>query len=85
MGTEQRQQSDSGEQQQSASGQLTEKPEVTDEHKEMAKKMAESYDEQRPTTKMPGTGGGVAGTAINEWLDDEGNPKFSEESKNDDA
>ncbi len=63
----------------------TEKPEVTDEHKEKAKKMAEAYEDDRPTTKMPGTGGAVAGTAVNEWLDDEGNPKYSEESKKDEA
>ncbi len=56
----------------------TEKPDVTEEHKETAKEMAKAYDEQRPTTKMPGTGGAVAGTAINEWLDDEGNPKYGD-------
>jgi hypothetical protein len=58
----------------------TEKPEVKDEHKEKAKEMAKDYDDQRPTVKMPGTGGAVAGTAVNEWLDDEGNPKFSDKS-----
>ena len=30
---------------------------------------------------MPGTDGAVAGTAVNEWLDDDGNPKFSDISK----
>lgn len=58
----------------------TEKPEVTDEHREKAKEMYKSYEEDRPTTKMPGTGGAVAGTAVNDWLDDDGNPKFSKES-----
>lgn len=55
----------------------TEKPEVTDEHREKAKEMHKAYEEERPTTKMPGTGGAVAGTAVNDWLDDDGNPKYS--------
>ena len=60
---------------------LTEKPEVTDEHRAEAKKMKEAYEEDRPTLTMPGTNGAVAGTAVNEWLDDDGNPKFSDISK----
>ncbi|WP_326548188.1 hypothetical protein QGN32_08790 [Mycolicibacterium sp. ND9-15] len=58
----------------------TDKPEVTDEHREKAKEMHKAYEEDRPTTKMPGTGGAVAGTAVNDWLDDDGNPRFSKES-----
>ncbi|BBY44389.1 hypothetical protein MCEL_26840 [Mycolicibacterium celeriflavum] len=58
----------------------TEKPDVTDEHRDKAKEMHKAYEEDRPTTKMPGSGGAVAGTAVNDWIDDEGNPKFSEES-----
>jgi hypothetical protein len=50
--------------------QRTEKPEVTDEHKAQAKKMVESYDEDRPTTTLPGTGGAVSGTAVTDWVDD---------------
>jgi hypothetical protein len=49
----------------------TEKPEVTDEHTEKAKEMAKAYDEERPTTTLPGSGGTVAGTAVNDWVDDE--------------
>ena len=59
----------------------TEKPEVTDEHKEKAKEMRKDYEEDRPTITMPGTDGAVSGTAVNDWVDDDGNPKFSEESK----
>jgi hypothetical protein len=59
----------------------TEKPEITDEHKEKAKEMRKDYEEDRPTISMPGTDGAVSGTAVNEWVDDDGNPKFSEESK----
>ena len=59
----------------------TEKPEVTDEHEEKAKEMRKEYVEQRPTVIMPGSGGTVAGTAVNEWLEDDGSPKFGDESE----
>jgi hypothetical protein len=60
---------------------LTEKPEVTDEHQEKAQEMRKEYVEQRPTVIMPGSGGTVAGTAVNEWLDDDGSTKFGDESE----
>ncbi len=50
--------------------QRTEKPEVTDEHRAQAKEMAKAYDEDRPTSTLPGSGGTVSGTAVTEWLDD---------------
>ena len=53
-------------------------PEVTDEHREKAKNMAKSIAEDRPTVAMPGTSNTVTGTAVGEWLDDDGNPKFGE-------
>ena len=59
----------------------TEKPEVTDEHRKTAKEMRKDYEEDRPTVTMPGTDGAVTGTAVNEWIDDDGNPKFSEQGK----
>jgi hypothetical protein len=59
----------------------TEKPEVTDEHREKAKEMYKAMDQDRPTIKLPGSEGAVAGTAINDWVDDDGNPKYSEDSK----
>jgi hypothetical protein len=49
----------------------TEKPEVTEEHKEKAKEMARSYDEDRPTTTLPGSEGTVSGTAVTDWVDDD--------------
>jgi hypothetical protein len=54
---------------------MTEKPEVTEEHKEQAKEMARAYDEDRPTTSLPGSGGTVVGTAVTDWVDekDKGN------------
>src|SRR4051812_46731733 len=59
----------------------TEKPEVQDEHKEKAQEMRKEYVEERPTVIMPGSGGTVAGTAVNEWLEDDGSPKFGDESE----
>jgi hypothetical protein len=59
-------------------GPPTEKPTVTDEHREQAKQMFESYDEDRPTTVLPGTGGTISGTAVTDWIDDDGSPKFGE-------
>jgi hypothetical protein len=50
--------------------QMTEKPEVTEEHKEKAKEMAKAYDETRPTTTLPGSDGTVVGTAVTEWVDE---------------
>ena len=50
--------------------QRTEKPEVTDEHKKKAKEMARAYDETRPTSTLPGSGGTVAGTAVTDRVDD---------------
>lgn len=52
------------------SGQLTEKPEVTDEHKEQAKEMARAYDDI-PTTTLPGSSGTVSGTAVTDWVDED--------------
>lgn len=57
---------------------MTEKVEITDEHKEKAKEMRKSYDEERPTIALPGSGNSVTGTAVNDWVDDDGSPKFGE-------
>jgi hypothetical protein len=51
--------------------QRTEKPEVTEEHKDKAKEMAKVYEEHPQTTTLPGTSGTVSGTAITEWVNDE--------------
>ena len=58
--------------------QLTEKPEVTEEHREAAKEMARSQDDNRRTAVMPGTSNTVTGTAVADWLDDDGKPKYGE-------
>ena len=61
--------------------QRTEKPDVTDEHKEKAKEMAKSYDDNLQTTTLPGSGGTVSGTAVTDWVDekDKGNVETTAE------
>ena len=61
---------------------LTEKPEPDDDAKEKAAEMMTAYEE-KPTLVLPGSGGAVSGTAIGAWLDDDGNPKNSEDSDRD--
>ena len=57
--------------------QLTEKPEPDEDQKKKAAEMMTAY-EDRPTLVLPGTGGKVSGTAVNDWLDEDGNPKQTE-------
>ena len=63
--------------------QLTEKPEPDEDAKGKAAEMMTAY-EDKPTLVLPGSGGAVSGTAIGAWLDDDGNPKHSEDSDRDD-
>lgn len=51
--------------------------ELSEEGKEEVHRMASAYRD-KPTTVMPGTDRTITGTAINEWLDDDGNPKFGD-------
>lgn len=37
------------------------------------------YDTPRPTAVLPGSNGTVTGTAVNDWLDDDGNPIYGQE------
>ncbi len=54
---------------------LTEKPEPDEDDKQAAARMMESY-EDKPTVVLPGSGGTVTGTAVNDWLDEDGNPQY---------
>jgi hypothetical protein len=60
-------------------GQLTEKPEPGDDQKQKAAEMMVAY-EDRPTLVLPGSGGAISGTAVNDWVDEDGSPKYSDES-----
>ena len=76
MATEQQEPGEQGDAERSDAGQLTEKPEVTDKHREQAKEMRKSYEEELQTTTLPGSGGTVSGTAVSEWVDDEDKGKI---------
>lgn len=83
-GTDQTDQTDQADEQR-----LTEKPEPDEDDKKVAAQMMEAYKE-KPTIVLPGTGGSVSGTAVNEWLDEDGNPKHetpdgADDSKGDDS
>ena len=54
---------------------VIEKPAPDQDDKRRAAEMMTAY-EDRPTLVLPGSGGMVSGTAVNDWLDEEGNPKF---------
>ncbi|BBY37683.1 hypothetical protein MMAN_18170 [Mycobacterium mantenii] len=86
-GTDQAEQTDQADQEDEQ--RLTEKPEPDEDDKKEAAKMMEAY-EDKPTIVLPGTGGSVSGTAVNDWLDEDGNPKHEtpegvDESKDDDS
>ncbi|WP_067566906.1 hypothetical protein [Nocardia acidivorans] len=51
-------------------------PEITDEHRRQAAEMAASYETGRPTAILPGTDGMVSGTAVNDWIDENGDPIY---------
>lgn len=78
MATQQQEQDQSATTDAGEGQQLTEKPEVTDEHRAVAKEMAKAYEDDRPTIGLPGTSNTVAGQAVGEWVDEDGNPKFGE-------
>ncbi|OBG41492.1 hypothetical protein [Mycobacterium sp. E3198] len=56
---------------------LTEKPEINEEHKQQAAEMMKAYKDEA-TVVLPGSGGMVSGTAVNDWLDEDGNPQHQE-------
>lgn len=59
----------------------SETPELSEEGKEKVRQMQQAYDDDRPTAVLPGTDGTITGVAVNEWLDDEGNPKFGKDKQ----
>jgi hypothetical protein len=61
----------------------SETPELSEEGKEKVRQMQEAYDDDRPTVALPGTNNTITGVAINEWLDDDGNPKFGKDKQQD--
>jgi hypothetical protein len=59
----------------------TETPELSDEGKEQVAQMQAAYKDDRQTAVLPGTGGTITGVAVNEWIDDDGNPKFGKDEQ----
>ena len=62
----------------------TEKPEPDEDDRQKAAEMMTAYADDRPTVVLPGSGGSVTGTAVNDWLDDDGNPKYQGDAGSDD-
>jgi hypothetical protein len=56
-----------------------ETPELSEEGKEKVRHMQEAYNDDRQTAVLPGTDNTITGVAVNEWLDDDGNPKFGKD------
>lgn len=44
--------------------------------------MVAAYDE-RPTAVLPGSHNTVTGTAVNDWLDEDGKPKWGKDNYSD--
>jgi hypothetical protein len=65
--------------------QTSDTPELSEEGKEEVRRMREAYNDDRPTAVLPGTDGTITGVAVNEWLDDDGNPKFGKDKQQEDA
>ncbi|WIM89289.1 hypothetical protein PT015_07545 [Candidatus Mycobacterium wuenschmannii] len=58
---------------------------LSDEGKEKVEQMTQAYDDERPTAVLPGTDNTITGVAVNEWLDDDGNPKFGKDKQQEDG
>ena len=58
---------------------------LSEEGKKEVQRMQDAYDDERPTVALPGTDNTITGVAINEWLDDDGNPKFGKDKQQKDA
>jgi hypothetical protein len=58
--------------------------ELSEEGKQEVQRMQATYDDDRPTVALPGTDNTITGVAINEWLDDDGNPKFGKDEQQED-
>jgi hypothetical protein len=58
--------------------------ELSEEGKAEVQRMQDAYDDDRPTVALPGTDNTITGVAINEWLDDDGNPKFGKDEQQED-
>jgi hypothetical protein len=83
MGEDEKNQADNDEKDQASSEKegSSEKFELSEEGQEKVRQMRATYEDDRQTAVLPGTGGTITGVAINEWLDDDGNPKYGKEEQ----
>lgn len=50
---------------------------LNDEERARAQEILKGYNtDDRPTVVLPGSHGTVSGTAVSEWVDENGNPKY---------
>ncbi|VBA59358.1 hypothetical protein [Mycobacterium attenuatum] len=56
----------------------SEVPEPNDEAKQAAAEMMTAY-EDRPTLVLPGSGKTITGTAVGDWLDENGHPRYADD------
>jgi hypothetical protein len=56
----------------------SEKPVPDEDAKAKAAKLMRAYDDDRPTLVLPGSGKTITGTAVGDWLDEDGNPKYGD-------
>ncbi len=66
-------------------GASSEVPEPDEAVKKEAAEMMHAYDSDKPTLVMPGSGGAVSGTAVGDWLDENGDPKYGKDGPAGDA
>ncbi|MEY8015723.1 hypothetical protein [Mycobacterium servetii] len=59
--------------------QASEKLELDQGAKQAAAEMMQAY-EDRPTVVLPGSGGTVTGTAVNDWLTEDGDPIYNDDA-----
>jgi len=58
--------------------------EVSEEAKEKAAEMMKVYeDDERPTAVLPGSHNTVTGTAVSDWLDEDGRSKWGKDGPDD--
>jgi len=55
-----------------------EKPVPNEDARAKAAKIMQAYGDDRPTLVLPGSGKTITGTAVGDWLDEDGNPKYGD-------
>jgi hypothetical protein len=70
---------------QAVRGDLSDRPEPDEADRKEAAEMMQAYDTDRPTLVLPGTGGAVSGTAVGDWLDENGDAKYGKDGPAEDT